>query len=90
LGAWGTTDEVGEPPMIDVASPRFITLRPGESWSRTYDFSPNEHLVEPLEVGETYTWQIIGATIDWWDYGTLEVIYSFPPHRSILHIIALY
>jgi hypothetical protein len=76
LGHWGTMDEDGEPPMSSVVSPDFISLRPGETWSHTFNFSPGGDLVEPLVVGETYTWRIIGATIDWWDYGTLQVISS--------------
>jgi hypothetical protein len=50
----------------------FITLYPGESWSDRIPLDDDE-LFEPFKPGDTYTFQFIGAVVQWWNWGTFQV-----------------
>ncbi|RAH62700.1 hypothetical protein BO85DRAFT_473403 [Aspergillus piperis CBS 112811] len=47
---------------------RFVTLFPGESWSKSWSFD----LPDDLRPGEQVRYQFVGITLDWWDWGTAE------------------
>ncbi|KAK6813785.1 hypothetical protein RU639_010243 [Aspergillus parasiticus] len=46
----------------------FISLRPGESWTRT----DNLELPSDTEVGEVFKYEFNDRVIDWWDWGMKE------------------
>jgi hypothetical protein len=50
----------------------FITLYPGESWSDRIPLDDDE-LFEPFKLGDTYTFQFIGAVVQWWNWVTFQV-----------------
>jgi hypothetical protein len=53
----------------------FISLSPGESWTDRIPLDDDE-LAESFKVGERYTYQFIGAMVQWWNWGTFKVIVS--------------
>lgn len=50
----------------------FISLFPGESWSDRVPLDDDE-LADAFQLAERYRFQFIGAVVQWWDWGTLDV-----------------
>ena len=58
--------------QLSVSKSDFITLFPGESWTDRIPLDDDE-LAEPFQVGERYIYQFIGTSVQWWDWGTIDV-----------------
>ncbi|KAK3290263.1 uncharacterized protein B0H64DRAFT_427817 [Chaetomium fimeti] len=68
----------------------FISLRPGESWTTTYQLQTTTYTILPKDVkaGDRFRYQFLGAAnVDWWDWGHIEdehaeTVVSLPPWRG--------
>jgi hypothetical protein len=53
----------------------FISLRPGESWTTTYQVQTltETRLPKDVRVGDRFRYQFLGAlNVNWWDWGHIE------------------
>ncbi|GAA90195.1 UbiA prenyltransferase family protein [Aspergillus luchuensis IFO 4308] len=59
----------------------FITLKPGEYWSRSWIILED---IYGWEVGDIWRYRFKGGTVDWWDYGGVDehvdTNVQIPPH----------
>ncbi|RAL13183.1 uncharacterized protein BO97DRAFT_477423 [Aspergillus homomorphus CBS 101889] len=50
----------------------FVSLRPGQSRSKSIHIGPGDHLPPYPATGEILRYRFNGCELDWWDWGTLE------------------
>jgi hypothetical protein len=71
-GGFRIVDDPDVPVKVGL-NERFVSLRPGESWTTMQRLGYNgTELPEDAEHGETFRYIFIGESLDWWDLGLKE------------------
>ncbi|PYH79529.1 hypothetical protein BO82DRAFT_434049 [Aspergillus uvarum CBS 121591] len=84
-GEWESYDEDGgytfpsgpdDPHQVNVGKERekagFISLRPGQTYSRSVHLYSQDDLPRHPATGEILRYRFKGCVLDWWDWGTLD------------------
>ncbi|PYI24319.1 hypothetical protein BO99DRAFT_439169 [Aspergillus violaceofuscus CBS 115571] len=84
-GEWESYDEDGgctfpsgpdDPYQVNVSKEReeagFISLRPGQTYSRSVHLYSQDDLPRYPATGEILRYRFKGCVLDWWDWGTLD------------------